>query len=67
MQRTKIETYIMENGLMCEIEIKEGVCRCAIYEPGGLLVKFHSGKFLQEAIEKAMDHHRGLKNDKISK
>lgn len=67
MQRTKIESYIIENDLRCEIEIDGNLCYCAIYEPNTELIKFHNAKFLQEAIEKALDHHRRGKNDKIRK
>ena len=67
MKKTKLEQYVIENDLVCDIQIDKENCYCTIYKDKDLYIKMSKAKTLNEAIEGAIDHHRRMTNDKISK
>lgn len=62
MIKTKIEIYLKENQLSCEILIVDSIPRVSIYKENSLYVRFFTGVTLNEAIEAAVNNHRELKN-----
>ena len=67
MKKTKLEEYLIANSLCCEIVIKDSVPSCSIFKQDQLYLRFHDGKNLNDAIEKAVNKHREESvNDKDS-
>ena len=67
MEKSKLEIFITENNLRCEIELVAGVAYCAIYKREDENIKFFNSKYLSSAIEQSINHFRRISGDKISK
>jgi hypothetical protein len=68
MKRTKLEEYVISNGLHCEINLDIDGANCSLFKDDDLYVRFYQAKTLNEAIEKAINAHReGFTDDKRSK
>lgn len=60
MKKTKIEEYAISNGLLCEITIGIDSVTASLFKEGQLYIKTFTSKTMNEAIEKAVNHHRGV-------
>lgn len=67
MEKSKLEVFVIENNLICEIELAAGLAYCAIYKKEDETIRFFNSKYLSNAIEQSINHYRRITNDKISK